>query len=329
MCSRVLYRGAGGLVVTARTWDWYTPSSTELWVTPEGAERSGCSSDHPFAWVSTRSSVVAQAFHGATVEGLNTSGLGVNMLYLAESVYPERDSATPGMCISALAQWALDSFDTVAELASALQSEPFQVTNAVIPGGQSATAHLAASDASGDSAIFELLDGELVAHHGAEYCVMTNDPSFEKQLALCAYFEEIGTEQFLPGTERPADRFVRTKHYLDACPETDDGEQGAAYAFAIMRNVSVPFQQATAAQPNVAPTIWRSAFDHRALRYYFESTVLPNVFWVDLANLDLAAGAPMMRLVAEDGPVRAGEVSASFEPAEPMQFIPEGNPVPQ
>ncbi len=323
MCSRVLYRGGHELVITGRTMDWYTPTETDLWAMPRGIDHEGRSLDHPFRWTSTRGSVVASGFDAATVEGLNESGLAAHLLYLSASTFPVRNPTMPGMCISIFAQWVLDCFDTVAEVVDAMASEPFQLTNATIPGGKPATAHLAVSDATGDSAVFELLDGELVIHHGPRYVVMTNDPPYDQQLALCAYFDEVGTEAFLPGTERPADRFVRASHYLDRCPSTDDGDLGAAYVFAIVRNVSVPFEASDPQLPNVAPTNWRTAIDHRSLRYFFESTLHPNVFWVDLLELDLSEGAPARRLVAESGPIRAGEVSSSFAPTPMLTFLPE------
>ncbi len=40
------------------------------------------------------------------------------------------------------------------------------------PTGEPGTVHLAISDESGDSAIFEYIDGKLVIHHGRQYQVM-------------------------------------------------------------------------------------------------------------------------------------------------------------
>ena len=44
----------------------------------------------------------------------------------------------------------------------------------------------------GDSAIFEFLGGQLKIHHGWHDTVMTNSPPFDDQLALDAYWREIG-----------------------------------------------------------------------------------------------------------------------------------------
>lgn len=66
--------------------------------------------------------------------------------------------------------------------------------------------HLSISDATGDNAIFEYINGELKIHHDRSYQVMTNSPVFDQQLALNDYWKNIGGLTFLPGTNRAADR---------------------------------------------------------------------------------------------------------------------------
>jgi penicillin V acylase-like amidase (Ntn superfamily) len=78
------------------------------------------------------------------------------------------------------------------------------------PTGEPGTVHLSISDASGDSAIFEYLDGKLVIHHGREDQIMTNSPTYDQQLALAACWKNIGGSVMLPGTNRAANRFART-----------------------------------------------------------------------------------------------------------------------
>jgi penicillin V acylase-like amidase (Ntn superfamily) len=127
----------------------------------------------------------------------------------------------------------------------------------------------------------------------------------------------------LPGTERPADRFVRARYYLGGLAATGDLTRGIADVFGIVRNASVPAIRSTPEKPNVAPTLWRSAIDHRSLTYFWESTSQPNIFWVELDKLDLSVGASAARLIAEDGPTRSGEVSGAFVASEPFAFLPE------
>jgi choloylglycine hydrolase len=189
------------------------------------------------------------------------------------------------------------------------------------PDGHAGTVHLSISDAGGDSAVFEYVDGELVIHHDRRFQVMTNSPTYDQQLALDAYWKQIGGLTMLPGTNRAADRFARTSFYLDALPKDVDDETAVAAAFSVIRNASVPLGITTPGQPNISSTLWRSVSDHKNRRYYFESTRSPNVFWLDLATLDFAEGAPAQRLTLADGSIYAGNAAAALEPAEPFAFL--------
>jgi penicillin V acylase-like amidase (Ntn superfamily) len=269
--------------------------------------------------------VVATCYDGLSADGLNEKGLVANILYLSSSVYPKLDGKRPALSIAGWSQYVLDNFATVAEAVAALKDEPFQLAGLTLPGGHAGTGHLSISDATGDSAVFEYLDGKLVIHHGKQFAVMTNDPPYEQQLALNSYWQEIGGAVMLPGTERPADRFVRASFYLGEAPQTTDETQQIATMFSIIRNVSVPFGAEHPGQPNVAATLWRTVSDQQRLTYYFEMTDRPNVFWVELAGLDLSAGQPTRKLVVEKAAVMAGEVSRRFSPAKAFEFLPGGD----
>ena len=55
----------------------------------------------------------------------------------------------------------------------------FYVVSVPTPDGHAGSVHLAVSDPTGDSAIFEYIAGKLVIHHGKEYQVMTNSPIYD------------------------------------------------------------------------------------------------------------------------------------------------------
>jgi choloylglycine hydrolase len=152
---------------------------------------------------------------------------------------------------------------------------------------------------------------------------MTNAPAYDQQLALNAYWETVGGRAMLPGTSRPADRFVRTSFYVKAVKQTADPTEAVATAFSLIRNASVPLGVTPPpGAPNVAETLWRTVADHRNRRYFYESTRSPNVFWVDLADLDFSPAAPARKLKLADGSVYAGNAAAKFEKAEPFTFLP-------
>jgi len=322
-CTRGVFMSESGTVITLRSMDWKNDIGTNLWVFPRGMERDGAAGPDSITWTSKYGSVTASAFDVGTADGMNEAGLVANMLYLSVSVYPEAPPTPESkpMSIGVWTQYVLDNFATVEEAVAELSQEPFYAVAADSPDGAAGTVHLSISDASGDSAVFEYVDGELAIHHSPDYKVMTNEPTYDQQLALDAYWRQIGGLTMLPGTNRAADRFARTSFYLDALPKDVDDVTAVAAAFSVIRNASVPLGITTPDQPNISSTRWRSVSDHKNRRYFFESTRSPNVFWLDLADLDFGEGATVMRLMLTDGSIYAGNAVTSLEPAEPFAFL--------
>jgi penicillin V acylase-like amidase (Ntn superfamily) len=241
-CTRLVYHGANDEVVTARSMDWKSDVGTNLWIFPRGLKRSGEAGANSLLWTSRYGSVIASGYDISTTDGLNEAGLSASVLWLVESSYPKFDGAKPGLSIAAWAQYVLDNFATVDEAVKALSDEPFTIVTDTVPGeSRFATLHLAMSDATGDSAIIEYIDGRLVIHHGRQYQVMTNSPIFQEQLALNEYWRQIGGTVMLPGTNRASDRFARASFYVNAIPKTEDPVETIASVFSVIRNVSVPY----------------------------------------------------------------------------------------
>ncbi|RBP09665.1 penicillin amidase [Roseiarcus fermentans] len=321
-CSRVTYIGPDNTVLTGRSMDWMVPLHSNLWVFPEGLERNGADGRNSLTWTSKYGSVVTAAYDAATTDGMNEKGLVASLLYLSSAEYSIPDPAKRALSIAGWPQYVLDTYATVDEAVAGLEAAPFQVLPPAMPGGYAPTMHLAISDASGDSAIFEYIHGKLVVHHSKLYAVMTNEPAFDQQLALDAYWKDIGGAAMLPGTDRPADRFVRASYYLSQAPQTSDPLKSVAAMFSIIRDVSVPMGVTKPGSPNIAPTLWRTVSDQKSRQYYFESTSSPNIFWVDMSKLNLAAGQPTETLNVDSGEFYAGETSARFKPATAFDFLP-------
>jgi choloylglycine hydrolase len=324
-CTRFVYLGAGDQVITARSMDWKTDVGTNLWAFPRGMRRSGEAGPNSIEWTSKYGSVIASGYDVSTTDGMNEAGLVANVLWLVESSYPEYDGTTPGLSLAAWAQYALDNFATVQEAVDVLSKEPFTLVTDRVPGeDRLATLHLSLSDASGDSAIVEYIGGRQVIHHSRDYQVMTNSPVFEQQLALNAYWRQIGGTVMLPGTNRASDRYARAAFYVNAIPKSERPAEAIASVFSVIRNVSVPYGITTPDQPNISSTRWRTVADQKHKRYFFESALTPNVFWVDLVELDFSEGSGrVMKL--ELGPdqtrIHSGMANDQFAPAEPFRFL--------
>ncbi|MFY9657078.1 MAG: linear amide C-N hydrolase [Methylocystis sp.] len=321
-CTRILYETGAKTFLVGRTMDWMEDPKTDLWSFPKGLPRDGGVGPGSITWIAKHGSVASSFYNVGTVDGMNDAGLVANALYLVESDYGDAaTSKKPKLSIGAWTQYALDNFATVSEAVAALQKEPFVIVAPDLPGGHKAGAHLAIADASGDSAIFEYLKGKLVIHHGPQYRVMTNSPSYDQQLAINAYWQDVGGLKFLPGSVRAADRFARISWFLDAAAKASDPPLATATTFSLTRAVSVPLGIADPERPNIASTIWRTVSDTHARRYYFESVYTPAIFWVDIDTLKLAPGARPARLDLSGHPILSGEVSDKFTPAEPFKFL--------
>ncbi|MEQ9942804.1 linear amide C-N hydrolase [Pectobacterium aroidearum] len=344
-CTRLVYKDINNpdYPITARSMDWAEDTETNLWIFPRELKRSGAAGPHSLEWTSKYGSVIASAFDSnpnmaSTTDGVNEKGLAANVLWLAESEYPKAapTAKKPGLSIAAWAQYVLDNFATVDEAVKALQEEKFTLVTKDLPHqDRKATLHLSLSDSSGDSAIIEYIDGKQVIHHNKDYQVMTNSPTFDQQLTLNAYWDQIGGNVMLPGTNRAADRFVRASFYVKhVAPnklipgvaeksKIEKDKADLATAFSIIRNASVPYGYSLPDMPNISSTRWRTVIDHKSLQYFFESAVSPNIFGVDLKKIDFAPrgdNASKLDLGPNQSTIYSGQASAHFKPATPFKF---------
>ncbi|MCX5512036.1 linear amide C-N hydrolase [Kaistia algarum] len=331
-CTRAVYIGSDNTVITGRSMDWLEDMHTRLWAFPRGIKRDGAAGPGSPVWTSKYGSIVASGYDIGTADGMNEAGLVANLLYLTESDYGSTHGKPP-LSMALWAQYVLDNFATVADAVTALEKEPFRVQTAKLPNGKAAQLHLSISDATGDSAIFQYIGGKLVIYHGEQYRVMTNSPTYDQQLALNSYWQEIGGLTFLPGTNRAADRFARADFlihaiptkiaptYISAVPNQSFDNQAVASVMGVMRSVSVPLGITTPGQPNISSTIWRTVADQKNKVYFFDSSTSPNTFWVPLADLDLKEGAPVMMLDITGGKVFAGNAADKFVETKPFTFM--------
>ena len=321
-CTRVIYQGNKDMVITGRTMDWKEDTRSNIWIFPRGMERNGEVGKDPMRWKSKYGSVVTSAYDICSTDGMNEKGLVANLLWLTESSYPQWNGEKPALSIAAWVQYMLDNFATVSEAVSEIEKNTFDVVSDMMPDGtRMATLHLSISDATGDNAIFEYIDGKLNIHHNRSYQVMTNSPVFDQQLALDDYWKTIGGTTFLPGTNRAADRFVRASFYINAIPKTEDTRTALASVFSVIRNTSVPFGISTPDQPNISSTRWRTVSDQKDKVYYFESTLYPNVFWIDFKDVDFSEKASVKKLNLLDGKTYAGNTAKDFVTTKPFQFL--------
>jgi len=332
-CTRALYVAKDGTVIVGRSMDWGEDMASNMWVLPRGMKRDGRGGKNTVSWESKYGSLIVSAYDIGTAEGMNEKGLVVNELALVESNYGKPPQGAKLMSLSTWPQYVLDNFATVAEAVADLRKESFQVQTVVLGTGRPANMHLVISDTSGDSAVFEYVNGKLVIHHSKQYKVVTNSPTFDKQLAIMEYWKDAGgISKSLPGTSRAADRFVRASFlldvlpgevsptYINGTPEKSFKFQAPMAVLSLMRSVGTPLGFANEEQPWVSSTIWRTVSDSTNRVVVFDSALTPATFWVKLDELDLRPGASVKKLQLAGGKTYSGNAVSQFVDAKLFTF---------
>ncbi len=228
-CTRALFVGSDGVVITGRSMDWMEDLQSDLWAFPQGMTRNGAAGPQSITWTSKYGSLIVSGYNAGSADGMNEKGLVANMLYLAESDYGKPSGNKPVMSISIWAQYVLDNFATVSEAVDALQQEPFQIIAPILPNG------LPSSDASihfrSRWRFCNLRIPQRQPCHPSWQTICSSDkfPNLHQQLALNTYWQSIGGLIFLPGTNRSADRFARASFLIEAIPK----ESAPAYIKAV------------------------------------------------------------------------------------------------
>lgn len=313
-CTRVLWADSGQAVLVGRTLDWETNTQTHLWVFPRGIQHQSVADVHSVKWTSRYGSVVAAAYNLVALDGMNEKGLAGNVLWLNEADYGQRNASIPGLPLGLWLQYYLDNFATVADAVSYTRSHPYQLLPVFFkPANTWIKFHLSLQDATGDSAIFEVIKGKLMIYHHPKYAILANSPTYFKQLnevKQCVYF---GGKQPLPGSTTSVDRFIRATYFLKLLPRPATTDAAVSSLAGVLNNVAEPMMTVGPNGKAAEPTYWWTIADLTHLVYYFNYLNSPNRIWVNFNELNLDAGAPVMSLDATQ-PNLAGDVSKEFKP---------------
>jgi penicillin V acylase-like amidase (Ntn superfamily) len=308
-CTRILKAGPGLATLVGRNMDWDADMQTNLWVYPEGLQRDGANASNALHWTAKYGSIAATAYETAiTTDGMNEKGLATHILSLPGSDYGKRDEKLPGLSVLLWAQFYLDNFQSVEEAVRFTETSAFQL----LPALDSHTnhyidLHLALEDASGDSAIIEYTNGKPTIYHSREYSVLTNSPSYERQLLNLKNYQGFGGDKPLPGTTDSMDRFVRAAYYTARLPMPASTPEAVAGMMSVIQNTGQPYN-------THIHSIWRIVSDLTHQVYYFNALSHFNTIWVRLDEFKLLPGQPVMKLDLVHNQDRVGNVSKDFVP---------------
>jgi penicillin V acylase-like amidase (Ntn superfamily) len=320
-CSLAFWSDSGRSVVVGRNVDWIEDPKTDLWAMPRGVKRAGSVSGTRLEWTSKYASICGVAYDSMVNTGMNEKGLAANCLWLATGDHGPRKPDLAALSESEWPQFYLDMFATVAEAVEYTRANPFQVRGTQL-GPFVSKQHLTIQDASGDSAVFEYVGGELKIYHDRRARIVTNEPTYDQQVANLKQYQGFGGDKPLPGTTEAADRFVRGAYYLTRLPKPTSDRATIAGMLSVMRSMAQPMGTPDPARPNISMTVCTAVFDLTRRAVYYQSMNSPYPVWVWLDKVDLAEGKPARKIADVNTADLIGDVTDKMVIAQPFQFSP-------
>ena len=292
---------------------------SKLWTVKYGSVVSSINT-----WLSTaNSSFTGRPFsyvHDGGTDGINEAGLGAHLLYLGVTQYGPQ-SSEESVSYVRVVRYLLDTCASVSEAVQAMRG--IRVASPVVEESSgkrlSLGTHVAVEDAAGDSAVFEIMDGELQVYHGRNYTVITNDPALPDQIANLKRYQPFTRMTVPPGDIASMSRFVRLAYFLNYVPKTTDSTVMTAEMRGIISTAASPLGAPAGDDPElgVYPTWWTSLIDYSERVYYWGWVMNPNFVWVDMEALQasgkLNAGSATLHLNPRQKSL-VGEVSELFKP---------------
>lgn len=305
-CTRVLWNTQPGYMLSSRNLDFFGPVSPSLVVSPRGVVRVGASGDNAgqaVRWTARYGSVAIYADNVFPMDGMNEKGLAAHTLYFtggAEQPQPGKP-AKPVLESSHWLSFILDNHATVAEAVAAIRAVRLDPKRLPIDYA-SDTKHIAIEDASGDSAIIEIVKGETVIHHGRQFTVLTNPPDYDTMLKQEKKYAAANSDTIPTGWQADA-RLVRANWLLKSLPRADNVEEARGFLASIMHSVAMPvglmadpldlavekvyepYSRYPAENRGVG-TYWTTTADLKNLRYSFQSVSSLSPVWLDLRQFN-------------------------------------------
>jgi choloylglycine hydrolase len=321
-CTRIFWNTNPDLLIVGRNEDYVTASHPTFVATPRGVKRFGTAYESKrsksISWTVKYGNVASYANNRFPNDGMNEAGLTARTLFYVdgdpnESVAP--DSKKKELDEDHWVSFVLDNFKTVADAVEAIRNKVHVVSVIGKKGSGFSYAtpkHLAIADATGDSAIVEIQKGKVDIFHGPEFRILTNPPSYQKELENAAKYKNV-TQDKLPVSWSASDRFVRSDFFLRHLPKPRKNDASTAYGFMYsalatsMMPAGLPSPAedvgvikklvATLSDPNEtyggASTYYQSISDLTNRHYRFRSLIAPSDVYFDFDGYNFAEGQPV------------------------------------
>ncbi|WDQ16208.1 linear amide C-N hydrolase [Rhodopirellula sp. P2] len=267
-----------GQLVIARNHDW--PFGEALVITNlRGIEKTSLAPIKPATWTSKYGSVsFCQFGREIPFAGMNEKGLTVDLLHLPQATFPDPVSveADPELTAVNAIQWVQYQLDTAATVAEVVDSLSTIVPIPMLPVVE--TVHYFVTDAGGDVAVVEFINGKAVVRHGEDYCLEDGNPKTQTCVLANSSWEDSQTNQV---NNTSLLRYGRGVRLVEMANDLDDQQPPIDYAHRCLQMV---------AQGHL--TQWNLVYLPEERRIHFRTQTSPQQRWIDLDDLSFESDQP-------------------------------------
>lgn len=229
-CTTFTFSDGSGHRVYGRNFDFTTGLGHAV-VNPRNLAKTAFISppEKPVSWVSKYGSITFnQNGREFPYGGMNEAGLVIEQMWLQESVYPPADDRY-GLSELQWIQYQLDNCATVKEVIETDNRVRISYTSV-------ATLHFLVSDAGGDAAVIEYLEGKMTVYHGRNlpYSALANCP-YEVSLDYHRNGGKSSQKEYSDWTRNSSGRFSKAAGLLTG---SSASENIVDFAFLVLDSVA-------------------------------------------------------------------------------------------
>ncbi len=307
-CSTFLLE-KGPQFMLAKSYDWIVEDGLII-INKRQIVKQAMTPDHPMQWVSKYGSVIfTQAGRELPMGGMNETGLSIELMWLEDTVYPSPDSRSS---VNEL-QWIQYQLDTACSIKEILESDSILR----IDINSKSLIHFIVIDNTGNSAIIEFINGEMVVHAHSEMLipVLTNN-TYIDSLKFLKEHQGFGGKKMPSEGFESLDRFVRISTQLQDFLLNSE-TISAASAFHILLSVAnfeeAPKEEATFENmEKLMRTRWNIVYDisNKEIQFLTESYQKVRTIRLSAFDFDGSTDAQVFDIQTKLG----GDISYNFIP---------------
>ncbi len=305
----------GVFIARSEDFDFHTKPMLEVRARGQHYISPGAESNRA-QWTSKYSSIMITLLDITSVEGFNEQGLSVSALSLDEdSDEIPASNDEPVLNNVMIVPYVLDNFASVKDAVEGLQR--LRIVRGNLSDNLKAEGHYAIQDATGDSAMIEIVDGVFKAYHGREYNVLANSPTYDQHLAAWEKVKPADPSMYvgsfpIPGNTSSEHRFIRGKYMLEALPQPNSHINGILRINSALPVVPVSIVgRVVGGRPITSATQYTATYNLTEqvlyIRYQYEETFTQ--YHVDFKRLNDGKNY----LLDATSPMLAGDITTLFE----------------